>query len=85
MTALQDIATFPKKLSRKLETEYGIETAESFWDHAHRDGIAEALGVDDSKLDKLIQLVEGYISPEYLNRLKAPAIHRPRGLLIDPD
>ncbi len=82
---LEDIRAFPKPVRRKLETQFGIDSAESFFACAldNPAGMAQALDVVPAEVDRLISLVEGYLPADYRERCLSP-VRRPRGLIVDP-
>ena len=63
MKLLEEIRGFPEPARRKLEAEYGIDRAESFFDVALTNpaGMPLALDADPAEVDRLIRLVEGYL------------------------
>ena len=85
MKLLEEIRAFPDPVRRRLEAGFGIETAESFFAHAldNPAGMAQALDIDPAEVDRLIGLVEGYLSADYRERCLNP-VRRPRGLIVDP-
>jgi hypothetical protein len=87
MKPLDDIPTFPPRARKTLESRYGIDSAESFFAHAAHDpeALAEGLGVSRQEVDRLAKIVEGHLSPEYVERCRRPLTHHPRGLIIDRD
>ena len=82
---LEDIRAFPKTMRRKLETQFGIDSAESFFAHAldNPAGMAQALNVVPAEVDRLVGLVEGYLPADYRKRCLNPIRH-PGGLIVDP-
>jgi hypothetical protein len=84
MKLLEEIRTFPDPLRRKLETAFGIDSAESFFAHAldNPAGMARALETEPAEVDRLIGLVESYLPADYRERCLHPVRH-PRGA-IDP-
>jgi hypothetical protein len=87
MTLLDEIRAIPAKSRETLESQYGIDTAEAFFAHAVRDpqGLRAALDASQAELDRLIKIVEGYLSDDYIDRCRRPAAKHPRGLIVDPD
>jgi hypothetical protein len=87
MKLLEDIPGFPKKARETLESEYGIESAEAFYAHAVHDpdGLRDALKATQPELDRIVKVVEGHLSPEFLARCKEPITRHPRGMLTDRD
>ncbi len=84
MKLLEDIPTFPTSARRTLERKFGIDSAEAFYANAthNPDGMAVGLHSDRAEVDRLIGIVEGYLSADYLERCRNP-IKRPRGLAVD--
>jgi hypothetical protein len=82
---LEEIRAFPDPMRRKLEAEFGIDSAESFFAHAidNPAGMARALDIVPAEVDRLIGLVEGYLPADYRDRCLNPVRH-PRGLIVDP-
>jgi len=87
MKLLEDIPGFPKKVRETLESEYGIESAESLYAHAINDpeGLRAAVKATQPELDRIVKIVEGHLSPEFVARCKEPLTRHPRGLLADRD
>ena len=85
MKLLEEIRAFPEPMRRKLEAEYGIDSAESFFAHAldNPAGMAKAIGASPAEVDRLIGLVEGYLPAGYRERCLKPVRHR-GGLIVDP-
>ena len=85
MKLLEEIRAFPDPLRRKLEAGFGIDSAESFFAHAldNPAGMAKALDTAPAEVDRLINLVEGYLPADYRERCLKPVRH-PRGLIVDP-
>lgn len=83
MKLLQDIRAFPAKHRRKLEGEFGIDSAESFFAHAlsNPQGMAQALDVAPAQVERLLELVEAHLPADYRERCVKP-VHRPRGLIV---
>ena len=87
MKLLEDIPMFPESVRKTLENEYGIETAEAFYDHAVHDlkGLRTALRVSQAEMDRLVKIVEGHLRPITSNALEGPLMKHPRGLIVDRD
>lgn len=77
-TNLESIATFPTDV-RQILANYGITTAESFFDHVlnNMDGVCQALGCDKEKVRQLQGIVEKHVAVPL-----AEATKRPRGLIV---
>src|ERR1700677_541608 len=82
---LEEIRAFPEAARRKLQTGYGIDSAEAFFGVALTNpaGMALALDTDPAEVDRLIRLVEGYLPADYRQRCLNPVRH-PGGLIVDP-
>jgi 16S rRNA C967 or C1407 C5-methylase (RsmB/RsmF family) len=82
---LEEIRAFPEPMRRKLETRYGIDSAEAFFASAINNpaGMALAIDADPAEVDRLIRLVEGYLPANYRERCLHPVRH-PGGLYVDP-
>jgi hypothetical protein len=83
---LEEIRAFPDPVRRKLEAEFGIDSAEAFFAHAldNPAGMAQALGIVPAEVDRLVGLVEGHLPAGYRQRCLKPIQH-PRGLIVDPE
>jgi hypothetical protein len=81
---LEEIPTFPAKVRRTLESEYGIDSAEAFFASAldNPKGMAAALRLDLGEVDRLIRVVEGHLPANFRDRCRNP-VQRPRGVIID--
>lgn len=84
MVLLEEIPTFPTPLRQVLEREYGITSAEAFYEHAarHPAGMQSALQVTPAALEGLQQQVEGHLPPQFVARCQRPREHHPRGALL---
>jgi hypothetical protein len=82
---IEEIRAFPNPLRLKLEAQFGIDSAESFFAYALENpaGMAQALDIDPAEVDRLIAIVEGYLPAGYRERCLNPVRH-PRGLVVDP-
>ncbi len=85
MKLLEEIRAFPEPARRKLEAEYGIDSAEAFFGVAVTNpaGMAKAIDASPAEVDRLIRLVEGYLPAGYRARCCYPVRH-PGGLIVDP-
>ena len=84
MTLLADIRSFPKPLRDVLETQFGIASAEAFFEHSVRNaaGISTALKVPADELQQLTSLVEGHLSPSFVTRCRQPVKQHARGVIV---
>jgi hypothetical protein len=82
---LQEITSFPAAARATLARDYGIESAEAFYAHAVKDpaGLRAALGISPAELSRLERLVEGHLSPDYIERCRQPVARHPRGVILD--
>lgn len=85
MKPLREIKSFPASLQEVLERQFGIASAEAFFEHATRNapGMQTALGLPPSQLDTLLRLVEGYLAPEFVQRCRQPVVKHGRGVIVD--
>ena len=85
MTPLADIRSFPKRHRNILETQFGIASAEAFFEHSVRNyvGISKALHVPADEIERLQSLVEGHLSPAFVARCRQPVKKHARGVIVD--
>ena len=85
MKLLEEISSFPAATRERLESEFGIETAEAFYAHAVQDAdaLGSALHLSGKELDKLVRMVEGHLEAGFAERCRQPLKKHPRGLRID--
>ena len=85
MKPLHEIRSFPKALRDILETQFGISSAEAFFEHAVRNsaGIRQALKVPNTELDQLRELVEGHLSAAFVARCRQPVKKHARGVIVE--
>jgi hypothetical protein len=85
MQQLKGIPAFPTAQRSLLEQTYGITSAEAFFDHAVHDapGVARALRVSQTELDRLVALAEEYLTTEFVRRCRRPVTKHPRGVIVD--
>ena len=85
MTLLQDLRAFPKPLQELLQTKFGISSAEAFFEHVTRNpaGMQTALSVTAEELQRLSQLVEGHLPPDFVKRCRLPPKKHARGVIVD--
>ena len=85
MKPLQEIKSFPTSQREVLERQFGIASAEAFYEHATRNaqGVQTALGLTALQLGTLLRLVEGYLTPEFVKRCRQPVVKHSRGVIVD--
>ncbi len=85
MKALADIRSFPKSHRETLQRKFGVSSAEAFFEHAvhNAEGVRQALDVPKEEFDKLLALVEGYLTPSFIERCRKPPKKRSRGVIVD--
>ncbi|MSR59037.1 MAG: hypothetical protein EXS05_15570 [Planctomycetaceae bacterium] len=85
MKSLQEIKSFPKAQRDALEKQFGISSAEAFFEHATRsaDGVQTALGLTPAQLAALRDSVEGYLSPEFVKGCRKPVKKHARGVIVN--
>ena len=84
MKPLAEIRAFPAALRDVLETEFGITSAEAFFDHAVRNaaGLRKALKVPAAEMEQLKGLVAGHLTPAFVARCQQPAKKHSRGVIV---
>ena len=84
MTPLAEIHSFPKHHREVLETQFGIASAEAFFEHSVRNaaGISKALRVPADEIERLQSLVEGHLSPDFVARCRQPVKKHARGVIV---
>ncbi len=85
MKPLREINSFPASHQEVLERQFGIASAEAFFEHATRNaqGMQTALKLTPSQLDTLLRLIEGYLAPEFVKRCRQPVVKHGRGVIVD--
>ena len=85
MKPLDEIPAFPAPVRQTLQQQFGIGSAEAFFEHATRNaqGVRTALGLSVPKLDELLQLVEGYLAPAFVDRCRQPPARHSRGVIVE--
>ena len=85
MKSLQEIKSFPVQTRELLERQFGITSAEAFFEHGTRNaqGVQTALKKTPAQLAALMELIEGYLSPEFVNRCRKPVAKHSRGVIVD--
>ena len=69
MKLLHEISQFPAAQRELLEKQYGITSAEAFFEHAVRNapGVQKALKITTEQFDSLVLQFEGYLKPNLSN------------------
>ena len=85
MKSLQEIKTFPASHREVLEGQFGITSAEAFFEHGTRNaqGVQTALKITPEQLAALLQLVEGFLAPEFVKSCRQPVAKHSRGVIVD--
>jgi hypothetical protein len=85
MKPLEEIKSFPGSQRDVLQQQFGITSAEAFFEHGKRNasGVQKALNITTAEHAELMQLVEGYLSPEFVKRCSQPVAKHSRGVIVD--
>ncbi len=85
MTLLTDIPTFPQSLSEMLQSQFGITSAEAFYDHTVKNpaGMSSATKVTKAELNRLAGTIEGYLAPAFVASCRRPVQKHGRGVIVD--
>jgi hypothetical protein len=85
MKPLHEISSFPAAPRQVLEKQFGIASAEAFFEHATRNaqGVQAALDLTAPQLAELLRLVEGYLPPDFVQRCRQPAARHSRGVIVE--
>ena len=85
MKSLQEIKTFPASHREVLERQFGITSAEAFFEHGTRNsqGVQTALKLTPEQLAVLMQLVEGFLAQEFVKSCRQPVAKHSRGVIVD--
>ena len=84
MKALEEIAAFPQPLRDVLETDFGIHSAEAFFEHATKNaaGMGKALKLTPAELEQHVRLVASYLPVEFIERCHKPVKPHARGVIV---
>lgn len=85
MKSLQEIKSFPEPTRKLLQREFGITSAEAFFEHGTRNaqGVQTALKTTPAQFAGLMQLIEGHLTPEFVKRCRQPVAKHSRGVIVD--
>lgn len=85
MTQLTEIKPFPQTERDVLQQQFGITSAEAFFEHATRNaaGVQTALQLTPEQLTGLRDLVAGYLAPEFVLKCNRPLKKHSRGVIVD--
>lgn len=85
MKSLIEIKNFPLEHQEVLASQFGVNTAEAFFEHATRNakGVQTALKVSAIQLAELVKIVEGYLTPKFVMNCKKPVTKHSRGVIVD--
>jgi hypothetical protein len=85
MKSLQEIKSFPEQHRELLERQFGIVSAEAFFEHGMRnaEGVQTALKITSAQLAALMKLVEGYLTPKFVKSCGLPVVRHGRGVIVD--
>jgi hypothetical protein len=85
MKPLHEIKSFPSSQREVLQQQFGITSAEAFFEHGTRNalGVQKALNIAPAQLAALMQLVEGYLAPEFVKSCRKPLVKHSRGVIVD--
>ena len=85
MKLLEEVVGFPSVARNRLGQAYGIDSAEAFYVNAVKngDGMRTALQVSPEELERLVRLVEAFLSPDYIRQCKQPVAKHARGVILD--
>jgi hypothetical protein len=84
MKPLREIRAFPKTQRETLERQFGIQSAEAFYEHAIRNaaGMQKALQLTPEALASLRVKVEGFLTPDFLKACAEPVKKHARGVIV---
>lgn len=84
MRPLREIPEFPAAIRETLEKQFGIVSAEAFYEHATRNakGVLAALAIDAAQLAALRQLAEGFLSADFIKACSQPPHKHAHGVVV---
>ena len=85
MLSLVDVPAFPDDLRRLLEGQYGISSAEAFFEFSTRNptGLNAAMGISPEQLAELTALVAGRLPASFIKACQRPPVRQSRGARLD--
>jgi hypothetical protein len=85
MKPLNEIKNFPVQYREMLASQFGVNSAEAFFEHATRNsqGVQSALKISPAQLTELLKLIEGYLSPKFVKNCQKPVTKHSRGVIVD--
>ncbi len=85
MKPLHEIKSFPAAQREVLQQQFGITSAEAFFEHGTRNaqGVQTALKITTEQLATLLQLIEGYLAPEFVKSCRKPVVKHSRGVIVE--
>lgn len=85
MTPLDKIETFPAAIRQLLEKQYGLNTAEAFYEMAVRNpmGLQTAIKVSPDELTQLEALTKQALSKAFVKKCHQPVTKHARGVIVD--
>ncbi len=74
MKPLHEIKNFPRQYREMLISQFGVNSAEAFFEHASRNaqGVQTAFKISTSQLTELVKVVEGSLSPKFVKNCLKP-------------
>ncbi len=85
MKPLREIKSFPASHRDVLQQQFGITSAEAFFEHGTRNagGVQKALNLGPAQFAELMKLVEAYLAPDFVKKCGQPVVKRSRGVIVD--
>ena len=85
MKPLTEIKNFPPQFWDMLSSQFGVNSAEAFFEHATRNanGVQTALKISATQLAELVKIVEGYLTPKFVKNCLKPVTKHSRGVIVD--
>lgn len=85
MLSLADVPDFPDDLRQLLEGQYGISSAEAFFEFSLRNsaGLNAAMGISPERLAELTAVVAGRLPASFIKACQRPPVRHSRGARLD--